>query len=220
MQQLQTTRGFLSSVEPIAHFGIGTNHVIDSLIVVWTDGKSQVINNPEINRTITLDKKNARDNSINLSLYKKQTPWFIDASAETPIVYHHKENKYAEYYREKLIPFLISTEGPKFAVGDVNQDGLEDFYIGGAKYQPGSLFIQNETGGFTFSHQPDFVNDSIYEDVDATLFDADNDEDLDLYVVTGGNEFYGKMKEQFDRLYRNDGSRFFQKRSECVARNV
>ena len=211
MQQLQTTRGFLSSVEPIAHFGIGTNQIIDSLIVVWTDGKSQVINDPEINRTVILNRNDASNQSINLSLYKKQTPWFVDASADTLITYHHKENEYAEYYREKLIPFLISTEGPKFAVGDVNQDGREDFYVGGAKYQPGSLFIQNEMGGFTISHQPDFRNDSIYEDVDAALFDADNDGDLDLYVVTGGNEFYGKMIEQFDRLYRNDGRGSFKR---------
>lgn len=209
MQQLQTTRGFLSSVEPIAHFGIGTNQTIDSLIVMWPDGKNQVINGPEINRTIILNKNDASDQSINPHLYKKQAPLLIDASADLPIAYHHRENKYAEYYREKLIPFLVSTEGPKLTVGDVNKDGLDDFYIGGAKYQSGSLFMQNEAGGFTISHQRDFLNDSIYEDVDAVFFDADNDSDLDLYVVSGGNEFFGKMKQQFDRFYRNDGAGSF-----------
>jgi len=103
-----------------------------------------------------------------------------------------------------LIPFKVSIEGPKMAVGYVNGDGLDDFYVGGAKYQAGQLFLQ-KGAAFVPSKQTAFFVDSLYEDVDALFFDADGDKDQDLYVVTGGNEFYDQMPEQFDRLYLNDG---------------
>jgi hypothetical protein len=120
------------------------------------------------------------------------------------VPYQHQENVYFDFNRELLIPFKVSIEGPKIAVGDVNGDGLEDVYVGGAKYQAGQLLLQ-KGAGFVISNQPVFKADSLYEDVDALFFDADGDKDLDLYVVTGGNEFYDQMPEQFDRLYTNDG---------------
>ena len=108
------------------------------------------------------------------------------------------------------MPFKVSTEGPKIAVGDVNNDGKEDLYVGGARGQAGELFMQNETG-FANSKQPDFITDALFEDVDAVFLDIDNDKDLDLYVVSGGNEFYGNSEEQLDRIYRNDGKGNFKR---------
>ena len=131
------------------------------------------------------------------------------------IPYLHQENTYFDFNRELLVPFKVSIEGPKLAVGDVNGDGLEDFYVGGAKYQPGQLYVQ-KPNGFAWSPQTSFKVDSIYEDVDALFFDADGDKDLDLYVVTGGNEFYDKMPEQFDRLYKNDGKGNFTRDIEAL----
>jgi hypothetical protein len=129
---------------------------------------------------------------------------FEEVTSTISVGYKHLENTYFDFNRELLIPFKVSIEGPKMAVGDVNGDGLDDFYVGGAKYQAGQLFLQKGTG-FVPSKQTAFFVDSLYEDVDALFFDADGDKDQDLYVVTGGNEFYDQMPEQFDRLYLNDG---------------
>ena len=114
------------------------------------------------------------------------------------------------------MPFLVSTEGPKVAVADVNGDGREDMYLGGAKWQIGSLFLQKANGSFERKLQPDFRTDSTFEDTDAVFFDANGDDHPDLYVVSGGNEFYGQMPEQFDRLYLNDGQGNFRRDTKAL----
>ncbi len=204
LQQMMPTRGFMSSVEPTLLFGIGQLTQVDSLIVIWENEKMQIIKNPKINELLTLDQKNAQMLVKDFQFFIQPKPLFEEVTAAAGIPYLHQENTYFDFNRELLIPFKVSMEGPKMAVRDVNGDGLEDFYVGGAKYQAGQLFLQ-KPNGFTFSPQTSFHVDSLYEDVDALFFDADGDKDLDLYVVTGGNEFYDKMPEQFDRLYKNDG---------------
>jgi enediyne biosynthesis protein E4 len=204
LQQMMPTRGFMSSVEPTLLFGIGQLAQVDSLIVIWENEKMQIIKNPKINELLTIDQKNAQMLVKDFQFFVQPKPMFEEVTAASGIPYLHLENTYFDFNRELLIPFKVSMEGPKMAVGDVNGDGLEDFYVGGAKYQAGQLFLQKPSG-FTYSPQNSFHVDSLYEDVDALFFDADGDKDLDLYVVTGGNEFYDQMPEQFDRLYKNDG---------------
>ena len=204
LQQMMPTRGFMSSVEPTLLFGIGQLTQVDSLIVIWENEKMQIIKNPKINELLTLDQKNAQMSVTDFQFFTPSKPMFEEVTNAYNIPYLHQENTYFDFNRELLVPFKVSIEGPKLAVGDVNGDGLEDFYVGGAKYQAGQLYIQ-KSNGFAWSPQTSFNVDSIYEDVDALFFDADGDKDLDLYVVTGGNEFYDKMPEQFDRLYKNDG---------------
>jgi hypothetical protein len=204
LQQMMPTRGFMSSVEPTLLFGIGQLTQVDSLIVIWENEKMQIIKNPKINELLILDQKNAKMLVKDFPLYTQTKPIFEEVTNSVNVPYLHQENTYFDFNRELLIPFKVSIEGPKMAVGDVNGDGLEDFYVGGAKYQAGQLYLQ-KANGFAISPQTAFHVDSLYEDVDALFFDADGDKDLDLYVVTGGNEFYDKMTEQFDRLYRNDG---------------
>lgn len=210
LQQLMPTRGFMSAVEPSLLFGIGKAPQIDSLIVIWENQKMEVIVNPTINKTLVLNQTNAKLDGSTYQFYTPQKPMFenITTTQNSPFV--HKENVYFDFTREMLIPFKVSTEGPKMAVGDVNGDGLEDFYVGGAKYQAGELYLQ-KANGFIKNPQVAFKADSLLEDVDALFFDADGDKDLDLYVVTGGNEFYGDMPEQLDRLYLNDGKGNFTK---------
>ena len=204
MQQLMPTRGFMSSVEPTLLFGIGALKEVDSLIVVWENQKLEIIKNPKINQMLVLSQKNAKINVKDFQFFEPVKPMFEEVTSTVPLAYKHLENTYFDFNRELLIPFKVSIEGPKMAVGDVNGDGLDDFYVGGAKYQAGQLFLQ-KGAGFVPSKQTAFFVDSLYEDVDALFFDADGDKDQDLYVVTGGNEFYDQMPEQFDRLYLNDG---------------
>jgi hypothetical protein len=204
LQQLMPTRGFMSSVEPTLLFGIGTLAQVDSLIVIWENQKIEIIKNPKINQTLVLSQKNAQIPVKDFQFFEPVKPMFEEVTSTISVGYKHLENTYFDFNRELLIPFKVSIEGPKMAVGDVNGDGLDDFYVGGAKYQAGQLFLQKGTG-FVPSKQTAFFVDSLYEDVDALFFDADGDKDQDLYVVTGGNEFYDQMPEQFDRLYLNDG---------------
>jgi enediyne biosynthesis protein E4 len=210
LQQLMPTRGFLSSVEPSLLFGIGKQDNIDSVIVIWENEKMQIIKNPKINETVVLDQNNANIDVKGYEFSKPPVALFEEVTDAFKIPYKHEENVYYDFSREPLIPFKVSIEGPKMAVGDVNGDGLEDYYVGGAKYQKGELYIQ-KTNGFELMKQSIFVEDSIFEDVDAVFFDADGDKDNDLYVVSGGNEFYGDMIQQFDRLYVNDGKGNFTK---------
>lgn len=215
LQQLMPTRGFMSSVEPSLIFGIGKIPKIDSLVVIWENRKMEIIANPAINKTLILDQNNAKADGNTHQFFIPQKPLFENITTAENIPFVHKENVYFDFTRELLIPFKISTEGPKMAVGDVNGDGLEDFYVGGAKYQAGELYLQ-KANGFTKSRQAAFEADSLLEDVDGLFFDADGDKDLDLYVVTGGNEFYDKMPEQFDRLYLNDGKGNFTKSADAL----
>lgn len=207
MQEMMPTRGFESAVEPVLTFGLDSLQTVDSLIVIWTNQRMAVQPNVPTNRTITLNQSDARRDATGYQFTRPaEAPRFIEVSKQVGIPFVHKENlSYFDFTRESLMPFKISTEGPKLAVGDANGDGLDDFYVGGAKWQTGSLMLQQPSGRFLPSNQPDFRADSTFEDVDAVFFDADGDKDLDLYVVSGGNEFSGKSPQLADRLYLNDG---------------
>ena len=197
------TRGFESSVDPRLHFGLGAATRVDSLIVIWPDRRFQVLTNQAVNRTITLSQRDAggRFDYGRLSA----PPLLADVTARAGIDFKHEENTFYDYNREPLMPHLLSTEGPALAVGDVNGDSLDDVYVGGAKWQPGRLFIQRRDGTFRAANEPAIAADSLAEDVDAVFFDADGDGHPDLYVVSGGNEFWDDAEPLRDRLYINDG---------------
>ena len=219
MQQVSPTRGFMSSVEPMLTFGLGKLTQVDTVIVIWGNQEAELKTHVKANTTLVLNQTEAQDNAkpIYAHLFPPAKPLFQEVTAQVALNYKHEENNYLDFYRESLMPFQVSTEGPKLAVGDVNNDGLDDFYVGGAKWQAGKLFLQGANGKFVPTNQKLFRADSTYEDVDAVFFDADQDKDLDLYVVTGGNEFYDKMPEQFDRLYLNDGQGNFTKSNNLPA---
>ncbi len=208
-------RGFQSSMEVPLHVGFG-NIAIDSILLVWPDN--------------TYEKLNYKTDSIQTIAYKIGLPAFDykiitefnatnniakDITAETGLLFTHEENNFNEFDREGLMPFMVSREGPALAVGDVNGDGLDDVFIGSAKFIKPILFFQVANGKFIKSTQTALDNDSTYEDVDANFADVNNDGFKDLLVASGGNEFYGNSEMLLPRIYLNDGKGNFTRKKDA-----
>lgn len=206
--QQKTVRGYLSSNDPIVHFGLGQKSGIDSVVVVWPDGRSNTIKAVKSNQVLKVNYKEAVQGGDHSSHY---TPLFAEATGQLlSAPFAHKENKYDEYVDQVLLPHEFARSGPFIATGDVNSDGEDDFYVGGAKDQAGNLYIQ-QNGKFVKKAVPAFEADKQYEDMGTALFDADGDKDLDLYVISGGSEFDEGSPMYQDRLYLNDGKGNFTK---------
>ena len=198
------SRGFESSVEPVLNFGIAGNTIVDSLQVRWPDLKMQTIKNIRADTTITLKQADATGlfqpaKRVEHSIYENVTATVIKGN-----ITHH-ENNFIDFDVERLIPKMISTEGPKLAVGDVNNDGLQDFFMGSATGDTAKLFIQQPGGHFVQQLEYVFGQDKDYEDAGAVFFDADKDGDLDLLVASGGNQEKIGSLDLLTRLYLNDG---------------
>ncbi len=205
-QELLNTRGYQSSVDFNLIFGIGKSTTVDKVEVIWPNQKKQIITNVKPNQIITLFQKDAVDG---LKIEKDtETKLFKEI---TKLDFTHKENNYNDFKREIMLPHMLSTLGPKLAVGDVNKDGIEDVFIGGAKGSAGGIYLQTRSGGFIKSNKIDLHSDAFSEDMGAIFFDADGDRDLDLYVVSGGNEFEKTDPALKDRLYINSGKGNFFK---------
>ena len=215
MLEQMPTRGFQSSVDPRLHFGVGRSTRIDSLTVIWPDHRYQVLTDVAADQMLMLAQEDATDRYIYAPEATAQ-PLFVDVTSRLRIEFAHRENTFYDYNREPLMPHRLSTEGPALAVGDVNGDGLDDVYVGAAKWEVGRLFIQKPDGTFGASNERVFHADSLYEDIDAVFFDATGDGHLDLYVVSGGNEFWGNHEALRDRLYINDGVGNFRRAKDAL----
>jgi hypothetical protein len=208
MQECMPTRGYQSSVDTRLSFGVGRSSEIDSLFVIWADGSFQSLSGIKPNQRLVVNQ-DAATGTFDYSRFHQSSP--LLKSVDDNIPYRHSENKFIEFNREALIPHMFSAEGPAAAVGDINNDGRDDLFLGGAKWKVGLLLIQTSNGKFSRTVQPALSADSTYEDVDAAFFDADSDKDLDLVVVSGGNEFSGQSEYRNSRLYINDGKGAFSR---------
>jgi enediyne biosynthesis protein E4 len=204
MQECQPVRGYQSAVDYRLLFGLGQHQTIDSLWAIWPDDSYEKIYNIKTNQELELAQTNAK-NKFNYNFFHKVNPLFEETTASLSVDFKHKENKFVEFSREALLPHMLSAEGPPGAIADVNGDGLEDVFIGGAKWQTSALYLQTDKGTFRRSVQQAFAKDSIQEDVDAIFFDVDSDLDKDLLVITGGNEFTGSSIHLKPKLYVNNG---------------
>lgn len=201
-KQVFKSRGFLSSVENKLHFGLDTISKIDSIAIIWPNNKHQVVLNPKINSLLSISyKENSKPHifkskNIEEDYFKKE--FFFS--------YLHKEDTYNDFFTEKLIPYKVSTLGPALAIGDIDKNGFDDIYIGGASGKPAELFLNTGTK-FIKSSQKAFLDDAFFEDNAATFVDVDNDGDLDLYVASGIHSDRNK-KYEIDRLYLNNNGIF------------
>ena len=210
-------RGFMSSMEVPVLIGLDKTK-IDSIILVWPDNTFQHLTIPA--DTLALNVQYQKNlpvfNYQSLKLPNKNPAFsMVDITKETELKYLHTENRFSEFDREPLLPHLLSTEGPALAVADINHDGLEDVFVGGSRDQKSAVFLQQTTGKFIKTLQPALDKDSIYENVDASLADINNDGNVDLIIASGGNEFFGNDFHNSPRIYLNDGKGNFTKKEDA-----
>jgi hypothetical protein len=210
-------RGYLSTIENVAHFGLGKATKIDKVTVTWTSGKTKVYENVASNQILIVDERLATSSSQS-SIANRQSPIFNDITDSISTNYVHQEIDMIDFNIQKLLPHKLSQFGPAMAVGDVNGDGLEDVFIGGASHYKGTFLIQNKNGKFTKTDLILGETDStkLAEDMGILLFDADRDNDLDLYIVSGSNEASKDSPEYQDRLYQNDGKGHFTRNIKAL----
>jgi len=206
------TRGWMSSVDQTIHVGLGQSTKVDSLIIRWPDQKVQTLRSLGVDQTLVLQQSSANSDvkrdPIKVTLF----------SEERDVPSSHHENNFIAFSSERLIPHMLSTQGPKMAVGDVNGDGLEDLFVGGASGQPAELLLQNRRGEFLQSHQPTIEADSAAEDTGVAFFDADGNGLTDLVVVGGGQQFDGEKDQLLPRLYINNGKGQLVRRKDMIPR--
>ncbi|HEY1017377.1 MAG TPA: VCBS repeat-containing protein [Sediminibacterium sp.] len=195
------SRGFQSSMDYKLVIGLGTNAQIDSMIITWPDLTVSRLDKPAVD-TLHLLKQTAMQSQPRAP--QKPVIKAILDSVST-VFEQHIEDDNIDFYYERNLPKMISREGPKAAIADVNGDGLEDLYIGGTAGHWGKLYIQNKNGGFVKSVQPAFEQFKDFEDVAVHFFDADKDNDMDLLVCPGGNNNKPDSRQMQLRLYKNDG---------------
>ena len=209
MQFLESinAKGIYSTSESSLHFGMGSSEKADSLRVEWPNGKVQTLYDIRANQSLVLSQKEAKT----ILKDKKNPNLLFQETSHASLSYLHRENDFDDYDVQVLLPHKMSQMGPALAKADVNGDGLEDLYLGGAANQPAQLLLQQEDGSFIASNTALLSKESPYEDIDALFVDINGDQALDLYVVSGGNAYPANDFHYADRIYLNNGQGTFTK---------
>jgi hypothetical protein len=209
IQENFTSRGFQSSTAPEVHLGLGELQSLDSLKVIWPSGKVEKYTNVKANQTLTVDESVAKAIPSYLAQAKESFLKVVENNL-SGLDFEHYEDNFNDFNYESLLPHRLSQEGPALAVGDVNGDGREDLYVGGAAGQPGTLFIQVNGGKFQKSNQPIFEKDADLEDTEAIFFDSNKDGFLDLVIGRGGNVANPSDSGGQSKIYLNNGRGKFE----------
>lgn len=203
---LTPSRGWTSTSEPVVHFGLGNHDQVDRVTVHWPSGAVQQLLAVNANETIEIrEEDHQSDPSV-----AKQPPSFAPSATLSSLELRHEERPFDDFQRQPLLPNKLSQLGPGIACSDVNGDGRDDFYLGGAAFQSGRLLMSHDSG-YQSSSPIAIEADKDYEDMGAVFFDADADGDQDLYVVSGGVEYSANSRMLMDRLYLNDGQGDFKR---------
>ena len=205
-------RGFESSMDPRPNIGLGEIDTVDQIKIVWPDGRENIFVNVPTNQTLKLHQKEG----VSLEAARKLLNPIFESVKEITIDFVHEENEFVDFDRDQLIYHMLSNEGPRMSKADINGDGLDDFFIGGAKDRSGALYVQLPQGKFKRTNEKLLEEDKASEDTGSTFFDADGDNDIDLYVCSGGNEFSSNSIELSDRLYINNGKGNFNKSPQIL----
>lgn len=204
-KELYTVRGFQASSEPMIHFGYGNENKVDSVKIIWPNKTTQTIKNIKSNQTLVVTYKEAQPFDYRF-FNKSSKPLFNQVEDNLGINFTHKEDNYIDFNRQKLIPYQVSDRGPATAIGDLNNDGLDDIFFGGSKHISSKIYLNSGTG-FKETKIESIAKDSVKEDVVAIIAKLNNDNKNDLFIGSGGADFYNKMKPLLDSYYvQNDSS--------------
>ena len=219
MQEEYTARGFQSSVDPVMHFGLGTDSIIQSVTVRWLSGKVSIQQNIKADTLLLIDEGKALKNETienNNNLQSKTKSLFEDVTKNSGINFVHKQSSFVDFKISPLLPYQLSKIGPCIAKADVNKDGLEDLFVGASAGQESFLYLQTADGKFVLANSQPWNNEKTFTNADALFFDADGDGDDDLYLVSGGTDYSLNSKNYEDRFYENDGHGNFKKLDDAL----
>jgi len=215
-------RGYLSSIQNIAHFGLGKLKRVDSLVIRWQNGKKQTISNPPVDRMLAVNQQDAHVAYTFSAPAVTKNALLRDVTASTGIRYEHKEKDFIDFNIQKLIPHKLSDYTPALAAGDLNGDGLDDLIIGGNSQSPAQIFLQQQSGKFlqiNLDVEPAKATDN-FKDEGVLIFDANGDGKPDVYIASGGYENPEGSPYYQDRIYINKGKGKFERAKDALPRNL
>lgn len=213
-QEQYVNRGFQSSVDPVMHIGLGKDSIIESVKVIWPGGKISLLENMKADTLLVINQKSATNVAAGNNV--PVMPLFTDITKKSGISFVHKSSSFVDFRLYPLLPFQWSKTGPCITKADVNKDGLEDLFIGASAGQESQLYLQTKEGNFKLAESQPWNTDKNFSNSDALFFDADNDGDLDLYLVSGGADYPFNSKNYQDRIFENDGHGNFTRSDNAI----